>query len=113
MIGLFIAIIIKINSLDSMVLSDCVGIKSYIDDVGGTLYSPIYYYNVNGENYCGSSSSSNYNLGTQITLYGDSRNDRKLCDEDGLVDLLIDESSPDNYYIDFEINRLSGNLSQD
>ena len=30
-----------------------------------------------------------------------------------MVDLLIDESNPDNYYIDFEINRLSGNLPQD
>ena len=30
-----------------------------------------------------------------------------------MVDLLIDESNTDNYYIDFEINRLSGNLPQD
>ena len=29
-----------------------------------------------------------------------------------MVYLLIDENNPDNYYIDFEINRLSGNLSQ-
>ena len=27
--------------------------------------------------------------------------------------LIIDESNPDNYYIDFEINRLTGNSSQD
>ena len=51
--------------------------------------------------------------GTQITLYGDPRNDKKQYDADGMVDLLIDESNPDNYYIDFEINRLSGNLPQD
>lgn len=51
--------------------------------------------------------------GTTITLYGDARHDKKHFDADGLVDLLIDESNPDNYYIDFEINRLSGNLPQD
>jgi len=51
--------------------------------------------------------------GTTVTLYGDPRSDKKLYDEDGVVDLLIDESNPDYYYIDFEINRLSGNLPQD
>jgi len=51
--------------------------------------------------------------GTVITLYGDARHDRKHYDEDGMVDLLIDESNPENFYIDFEINRLTGNLSQD
>ena len=30
-----------------------------------------------------------------------------------MVDLLIDESNPNNYYIDFEINRLAGNSPQD
>jgi len=51
--------------------------------------------------------------GNVITLYGDPRNDRKTMDADGLVDLLIDESNPKNYYIDFEINRLTGNLPED
>lgn len=51
--------------------------------------------------------------GTQITLYGDPRNDKQQCDADGMVDLVIDENNPNNYYIDFEINRLSGNLPQD
>ena len=57
----------------------------------------------------------NYTLesGNVVALYGDERYDHKFCDSDKMVDLLIDESNPSNYYIDFEINRLSGNLSQD
>ncbi len=51
--------------------------------------------------------------GTTITLEGDARLDRKLADSDGLVDLVIDLNNPDNYFIDFEINRLSGNLEED
>lgn len=209
--GIFASSIVKLNSLDSTVLSEHVEIKSFIDDEGNTMYSPVYYYSVNGEKYtCGSNSSSSNNpgtqnktvyydsknpskcmteyskssnfillpfmiipiifilvavinirkvnkrikailelnnkgkliknlpyrlentgtvingisiqkpvvdytlsTGTQISLYGDSRNDKKQYDADGMVDLLIDESNPDNYYIDFEINRLSGNLPQD
>lgn len=51
--------------------------------------------------------------GHNVTLCGDVRNDRKTCDSDGMVDLLIDENNPDNYFIDFEINRIGGNLPQD
>ena len=51
--------------------------------------------------------------GERLTLKGDPRHDRKLSDQDGLVDLVIDETNPSNYFIDFEINRLSGNLSTD
>ena len=51
--------------------------------------------------------------GTTITLQGDARHDRKTVDADGLVDIIIDENNPKNYYIDFEINRLSGNLPSD
>lgn len=51
--------------------------------------------------------------GSVITLYGDARYDRKYFDSDGMVDLLIDVNNPDNYYIDFEINRLTGNLPED
>lgn len=51
--------------------------------------------------------------GSIITLYGDPRYDKKSFDSDGLVDLVIDESNPDNYFIDFEINRISGNLPSD
>ena len=51
--------------------------------------------------------------GDNVTLYGDARHDRKNRDKDGMVDLVIDENNPQNYFIDFEINRLSGNLPQD
>lgn len=51
--------------------------------------------------------------GSIVTLYGDPRHDKKHMDSDGFVDLLIDESNPNNYYIDFEINRLTGNLKED
>ncbi len=55
-----------------------------------------------------------YNLnGTMLTLKGDPRYDYKASDEDGKVDLLIDEQNPKNYFIDFEINRLSGNRTED
>lgn len=43
--------------------------------------------------------------GTIKTLVGDPRFDYKRGDNDGLVDLLIDLSNPDNYYIDFNIDR--------
>ena len=51
--------------------------------------------------------------GTILQLTGDPRHDRKNQDADGMVDLIIDENNPDNYFIDFEINRLSGNLPGD
>lgn len=51
--------------------------------------------------------------GSIITLKGDPRFDNKTFDADGLVDLIIDESNPDNYFIDFEINRLTGNTPSD
>lgn len=51
--------------------------------------------------------------GTTIILYGDPRHDRRMADADGMVDLVIDEGNPNNYFIDFEINRLSGNLPND
>jgi len=210
-LGMFVFNIIKLNSFDSIVLSTRVDLNPHISDSGGTVYSPIYYYEVNGNNYscrtdlfssikpseenqkiyydsldpsnCMSEYSklTNYltltflflplsfivfalinikkidkrikiinelnkkgklvknlpyrlentgmtlnnrrikrlvvdyklSTGTVITLYGDARHDRKHYDEDGMVDLLIDESNPENFYIDFEINRLTGNLSQD
>lgn len=51
--------------------------------------------------------------GTTLTLKGDPRYDKKTGDEDGMVDLVIDENNPDNYFIDFEINRLTGNTPSD
>lgn len=57
----------------------------------------------------------NYTLssGETVTLYGDPRHDKKHSDSDGMVDLVIDENNPNNYFIDFEINRLTGNLPSD
>ncbi len=57
----------------------------------------------------------NYTLpsGSTVVLYGDPRHDRKMVDADGMVDLVIDENNPENYFIDFEINRISGNLPTD
>ena len=47
-----------------------------------------------------------------MVLYGNLNDNKKIKDV-GTVDLVIDESNPKNYYIDSEINRLSGNLPQD
>ena len=57
----------------------------------------------------------NYTLssGVTVTLKGDPRYDYKTADADGLVDIIIDENNPDNYFIDFEINRLTGNTPSD
>lgn len=33
--------------------------------------------------------------------------------KEGFIDVLIDKSSPNRYYIDFDINRISGNLESD
>ncbi len=51
--------------------------------------------------------------GSVVMLEGDQRNDRKFADADGFVDIVIDENDLSNYYIDFEINRLTGNLPGD
>ncbi len=218
--GLFFLIIIgcivisdyiKFYSLDSTKTSTRVKIDSHRNDEGTILYSPTYYYEVNGKQYsCSSSSSSSRNPGTSnktvyydskdpsncmteytkssdnfflimlfipvvfiilavvninkinkrvrlinelnskgkliknlpysledtgmlvngvqvqkpvvnytlpsgstITLQGDPRHDKKIADADGMVDLVIDENNPSNYFIDFEINRISGNLPTD
>lgn len=211
MVGIIVSSYVKLNSLDSETISKEVKIKSYVDDEGKIMYSPIYYYRVNGVDYtCSSNFSSSTNPGTQnktvyydsknpsncmtehskssnsillifmmipilfivvsviqikkinkrlkiieelnqkgklvknlpyhledtgmqingitirrpvvdyvlpsgstVVLYGDPRHDGRSFDADGMVDLVIDENNPENYYIDFEINRLSGNLSQD
>ncbi len=42
--------------------------------------------------------------GSKITLQGDPIFDDKIADADGYVDLVIDESDPSNYYIDFDID---------
>lgn len=201
----------KEASLDSSTTSTRVEINSYINDEGTTMYSPIYYYVVDNQEYsCSSTTSSsvspstkndtvyyekanpsncmsnyskkenkwttifflipiifilipfinfykinkrvkkikklnktgklvknlpyrleetkivvnnvpilrpvvNYTLpsGNTITLYGDPRYDRKKDDEDGMIDLVIDEKDPGNYFLDYSINRIGGNLSID
>lgn len=211
MIGILIGSTMNLNSLDATTMSTSVKINQHIDSDGNTMYSPVYHYNVNGEEYsCSSNSSSsirpsesnalvyydskkpsrcmtsyskssnkmlliflilpvifialgvvninkvnkrikiikelntkgklvknlpyrleNSNLkvngvpiqlpvvdyilpsGVTITLRGDPRHDNKLADVDGMVDLVIDENNPENYFIDFEINRLTGNLQSD
>lgn len=218
MLGLIIAIFIsnltKSNGLDSETISTKVEPNSRVEIVNGdsmTVYSPVYYYEVDGTEYkCASNSSSNINpgnenktvyydsenpstcmtqyaksgsyimlafallpvifiviaivkmkkvnkrikavgelnkigklvknlpyrledtgmsvngvrikrpvvdytlpTGTTITLYGDPRHDRKNADADGMVDLVIDQNNPENYYVDFEINRLTGSLPED
>lgn len=57
----------------------------------------------------------NYRLpnGETVELSGDPRYDHKESDDDGKVDLVIDESNPKNYFLDFNINRISGNRSSD
>lgn len=209
--GILIFSYIKLSSLDATTISTRVVVNSHLDSDGITLYSPIYYYTVDGREYtCSSNVSSSvypetsnknvyydsknpskcmseyskssnnillvfmlipiifivfsvfnirkvnkrvklinelnskgklvknlpyrlentrmyvnnvpiqrpvveYTLasGSTITLYGDPRHDRKSTDADGMVDLVIDENNPNNYFIDFEINRLTGNLPSD
>ena len=57
----------------------------------------------------------NYQLpnGQFVRLEGDPRHDFKESDSDGLVDMVIDEVNPEWYFIDFEINRYSGNRKSD
>lgn len=51
--------------------------------------------------------------GSIVKLSSDFRYDNKTSDSDGLVDLVIDEKDCSNYFIDFEINRITGNLKED
>ena len=201
----------KQYNLDSKTLSTKIEVNATYDDEGSLMYSPIYYYEVNGKNYtCHSNSSSSLNPGTKnknvyydsknpsncltefskttnnfliifviipliiivveiinlkkvrkrlkiinelnksgkliknltynlestnlkvngvdverpvvlytlpsmetITLHGDAIKDNKVIDDIGLIDLVIDENNPNNYFLDFNINRISGNLQTD
>lgn len=51
--------------------------------------------------------------GAVLPLYGYKRKDRTYQDEGGVIDLVIDEENSDNFFIDFNINRLTGNLPTD
>ena len=66
---------IKLHSLDSSTTSTSVIVNSYIDDEGTTLYSPTYYYKVDGKQYsCPSNLSSSINPGTSNKIvYYDSK----------------------------------------
>ncbi len=56
-----------------------------------------------------------YTLPTEITLTleSESRNDSFSIPKEGFADLLIDEKDPTKYYIDTNINRISGNKEDD
>lgn len=86
-----------------MTTSTKVEVESYI------LYSPTYYYQVKGRQYtCQSSSSSSINPGTSNkTVYYSSKNLSKCMTG------YSKSSNSSNYFIDFEINRLTGNLPSD
>ena len=51
--------------------------------------------------------------GNKVTLHSAPRRDLKVRDHDGRVDLVIDPKDPNTFYLDFEINRLSGNRKSD
>ena len=211
LVGFYVSNHLKLKSMDSEVLSSRVEVNTHRNNDGDLMYSPIYYYIVDGNSYmCSSNSSTSNNPGTTnrkvyynskdpsvcmteysnsnnaflliftilplmfivvaiininkvikriklinelnkkgklvknlryhlentnmaengipiqrpvvnyilpsgatVVLYGDPRHDKKTADEDGMVDLVIDENNPENYFIDFEINRISGNLPTD
>lgn len=51
--------------------------------------------------------------GEKLSLHGQPDISGKLFEEGAFIDLLIDENNPENYFIDFDINRLNGNSSSD
>lgn len=68
-VGVFISNIIKLNSLNSEILSTIVEVKSHINDEGNTMYVSVYYYEVNEQNYsCGPISLSSNHHGTKKCL---------------------------------------------
>lgn len=207
--SVFIISLVKSNKMDASVLSNRVEIKSYIDDEGNSMKTPIYYYKVKGKEYaCDSNVSTSLDISTEnklvyynsknpsecvseytksgnviflifiiipsifilvgvlnikkvnkriniikelntkgkliknlpyklektnvevnnvailrpvvdyrlsdgrmVRLYGDPRYDKN--NGNGKIDLIIDENNIDNYFMDYEINRISGNLESD
>lgn len=51
--------------------------------------------------------------GLMMRLYGEPRYDGNSGDMDGSADIVIDEHNPKRYFVDFEINRLTGNMDSD
>lgn len=90
--GIFIFNMIKLNNLDSKTMSTKVEVKSYINDSGNTIYSSVYHYRINGQDYsCDSNVSSNDNLGTENkNIYYNSKNP-SIC--------MIEYSKTGNYII--------------
>lgn len=66
---------IKLKNLDSKIISNRVNVESYESD-NSTMYSPTYYYIVNGESYsCKSNTStSNYPKTSNVIVYYNSNN---------------------------------------
>ena len=66
----------KLKNLDSTVTSSRVEISTYKSEKGGIMYSPIYYYEVDGIEYaCPSNSSSSSRPKTDnVNVYYDSKN---------------------------------------
>ncbi len=55
----------------------------------------------------------NYPLDTGITLYSELLYEYQVPDNCDKADIVIDEDNSKNYFVDFEINRIGGNLSSD
>ncbi len=68
---------------------------------------------INGENIKKPVVEYTLPSGVIVPLYGDPRHDNIMFDNDGLIDLVIDEKNPNNYFLDYNINRISGNLPED
>ena len=81
--GIYVGGLVKKNSMDSKTTSTRVEVKSHVNDEGTTMYSPVYYYEVNGVEYtCSSNSSSSINPGTKNkTVYYDSKNPSNCVNE--------------------------------
>ncbi len=51
--------------------------------------------------------------GLEVSLYGDAKHYSTYEYGENTIDMIIDENHPDIYYINFNINRLTGNLERD
>lgn len=82
--GLFFFVILAViafgsitrkNALDGETKATTINWESYYDSDNGTMYRPIYSYEVNGESYtCRSSTSSSSRSGAKGTVYYDTKN---------------------------------------
>lgn len=51
--------------------------------------------------------------GQIIKLEGDPRHDKIHSDADGMIDIVIDLDNPKNFFMDYDIDRIEGNRSED